>query len=109
MRIARDLRTLRRLGLSFVGNLDDALAVRRGLRLFAQRERLRVAARELLASEGGDIDTTARELSDIAQVCIELAADEALRWAEARFGMPVTASGDALRVHGSRHGQARRP
>ena len=93
MRIARDLRTLRRLGLSFVGNLDDALAVRRGLRLFAQRERLRVAARELLASEGGDIDTTAREISDIAQVCIELAAEEALRWAEARFGMPVTASG----------------
>jgi glutamate-ammonia-ligase adenylyltransferase len=94
MRIARDLRTLRRLGLSFVGNLDDALAVRRGVRLFAQRERLRVAARELLASEGGDIDTTAREISDIAQVCIELAADEALRWAEARFGTPSTASGE---------------
>jgi glutamate-ammonia-ligase adenylyltransferase len=96
MRIARDLRTLRRLGLSFVGNLDDAEAVRRGLRLFAQRERLRVAARELLTSEGGeggDVDTTARELSDIAQVCIEIATDEALRWAEARFGTPVTADG----------------
>jgi len=94
MRIARDLRTLRRLGLSFVGNLHDALAVRRGLRLFAQRERLRIAARELLASEGGDIDTTAREISDIAQVCIELAAEEALRWAEERFGTPVTSSGE---------------
>ena len=94
MRIARDLRTLRRLGLSFVGSLDDALAVRRGLRLFAQRERLRVAARELLPSEGGDIDTTAREISDIAQVCTELATEEALRWAEARFGMPVTAGGE---------------
>ena len=93
MRIARDLRTLRRLGLSFVGHLDDPLGVRRGLRLFAQRERLRVAARELLATEGDDIDTTAREISDIAQVCIELAADEALRWAELRFGTPVTASG----------------
>jgi glutamate-ammonia-ligase adenylyltransferase len=94
MRIARDLRTLRRLALAFVGDLDDALAVRRGLRLFAQRERLRIAARELLASEGGDVDTTAREISDLAQVCIELATDEALRWATARFGTPVTASGE---------------
>jgi glutamate-ammonia-ligase adenylyltransferase len=96
MRIARDLRSLRRLGLSFVANLGDPEAVRRGLRLFAQRERLRVAARELLASEGGeggDVDTTARELSDLAQVCIELATDEALRWAELRFGTPVTADG----------------
>lgn len=94
MRIARDLRTLRKLALSSVGDLDDALGVRRGLRLFAQRERLRVAARELLASEGGDVDVTARELSDIAQVCIELATTEALRWAEARFGSPVTATGE---------------
>jgi glutamate-ammonia-ligase adenylyltransferase len=93
MRIARDLRSLRKLGLAAVANLDDAEAVRRGLRLFAQRERLRVAARELLASEGGDVDTTAREISDLAQVCIELATDEALRWASSRFGTPVTAGG----------------
>ena len=93
MRIARDLRTLRRLALSFVGNLDDSAMVRRGLRLFAHRERLRIAARELLP-EGGDIDTTAREISDIAQVCIEIATTEALRWAEARFGSPVTAAGE---------------
>ena len=94
MSIPRDLAALRRLGLTFVGDLEDPLAVRRGLRLFAQRERLRVAARELLASEGGDVDTTAREISDIAQVCIEIATDEALRWAEARFGAPVTAGGE---------------
>ena len=92
MRIARDLRTLRRLALSYA-DLDDPLAVRRGLRLFAQRERLRVAARELLASEGGEVDTTAREISDIAQVCIEIATTEALRWAAARYGSPVAASG----------------
>jgi len=93
MRIARDLRTLRRLALSFVADLGDPQAVRRGLRLFAQRERLRVAARELLASESGDIDTTAREISDIAQVCIEIATTEALGWAAARFGPPVTSAG----------------
>ena len=95
MRIARDLRTLRRLALSFIADMDDPLAVRRGLRLFAQRERLRVAARELLASEGGDVDTTAREISDIAQVCIEVATTEALRWAAARFGSPVASTGEA--------------
>lgn len=94
MRIARDLRTLRKLSHSFVRDLDDTAGVRRGLRLFAQRERLRVAARELLTSEGGDVDVTAREISDVAQVCLEIATDEALRWAEARFGVPVTAAGD---------------
>jgi glutamate-ammonia-ligase adenylyltransferase len=94
LRIARDLRSLRRLALSFVGDLEDASGVRRGLRLFTQRERLRVAARELLASEGEDVDVTARELSDLAQVSLELATTEALRWAAARFGSPVTASGD---------------
>lgn len=94
LRIARDLRTLRRMALSFASDLGDLAVVRRGLRLFAQRERLRVAARELLASEGGDVDTTAREVSDIAQACIEIATDEALRWAENRFGVPRTSAGE---------------
>ncbi|MBS2013897.1 MAG: bifunctional [glutamate--ammonia ligase]-adenylyl-L-tyrosine phosphorylase/[glutamate--ammonia-ligase] adenylyltransferase [Deltaproteobacteria bacterium] len=93
LRIARDLRTLRRLAVGFCSDLADIDAVRRGLRLFAQRERLRVAARELLATEGGELETTAREVSDIAQVCLEIATDEALRWAEARFGAPLTATG----------------
>ncbi|HSO37618.1 MAG TPA: bifunctional [glutamate--ammonia ligase]-adenylyl-L-tyrosine phosphorylase/[glutamate--ammonia-ligase] adenylyltransferase, partial [Labilithrix sp.] len=93
LRIARDLRSLRQLALSFVADLGDPPAVRRGVRLFAQRERLRVAARELLASESGDLETTAREISDIAQVCIEIATSEALGWAAARFGAPVTADG----------------
>ncbi|MDB4945299.1 MAG: Glutamate-ammonia-ligase adenylyltransferase [Labilithrix sp.] len=94
LRIARDLRTLRRLAATFVTDLDDGDVVRRGLRLFAQRERLRVAARELLASEGGDVDVTSREIADIAQVCIELATTEAQRWAERRFGQPLTAAGE---------------
>jgi len=93
LRIARDMRTLRRLALTFVTDLGDLEGVRRGLRRFAQRERLRIAARELLASEGGDVDTTAREVSDVAQVCIEIATDEALRWAEGRFGVPTTSAG----------------
>lgn len=96
IRTARDLRTLRRLGAAAAGDLDDVSAVRRGLRLFAQRERLRVAARELHALEGGDVDTTAREISDLAQVCIEIATSEALRWAAGRFGSPFTAGGEPV-------------
>jgi glutamate-ammonia-ligase adenylyltransferase len=94
LRIARDLRTYRRLAASFVPDLSSHEEVRRGLRLFAQRERLRIAARELRAGEAGDVDVTARELSDLAQVCIELALAEAQRWAEERFGVPMTAAGD---------------
>jgi len=92
LRIARDLRAYRRLAHGLVPDLGDPDAVRRGLRLFAQRERLRVAARELRAL--ADVDVTARELSDLAQVCIEIAFAEAARWAEERFGVALTASGE---------------
>jgi glutamate-ammonia-ligase adenylyltransferase len=94
LRLFRDLRTYRRILAGVVpegASLDD---VRRGLRIFAQRERLRIAARELHSRESGDVDITARELSDLAQVCIELALSEAQRWAEERFGVPTTSSGE---------------
>ena len=94
LRIARDVRSYRRLALAWIPTLDDHDDVRRGLRRFAQRERLRIAARELHTKDGGDVDVTARELSDLAQVCIELALAEAQRWAEERFGVPTTATGD---------------
>jgi [glutamine synthetase] adenylyltransferase / [glutamine synthetase]-adenylyl-L-tyrosine phosphorylase len=91
LRLARDLRGYRRIAASFVPDLSDHDAVRRGLRLFVQRERMRIAARELFAS--ADVDVTARELADLAQVSIDLAVTEALRWAEARFGPPLTTEG----------------
>jgi glutamate-ammonia-ligase adenylyltransferase len=99
LRIARDLRTYKRLAASFVadaagGGAGDGDVVRRGLRLFAQRERLRIAARELFATAGGEVDVTARELSDLAQVCLDVAVTEAQRWAEERFGQPVTQAGE---------------
>ncbi|HEY8076243.1 MAG TPA: hypothetical protein VIF62_19090, partial [Labilithrix sp.] len=90
LRLPRDLRAYRRLAASAVAGGDENTA--RSLRLFAQRERLRIAARELLAP--GDIDATARELADLAQVCVESAVAEAQRVVEERFGVP-TASGGA--------------
>ena len=90
---ARDLRSYRRVASALIGDLSDEAAVRQGLRVFAQRERMRVAARELLPHAGSDIDVTSRELSDLADVCIELALTEALSWADGRFGVPRNAEG----------------
>ena len=95
---ARDLRHYRRSAASLVADLGDEEAVRRGLRLFAQRERLRIAARELLAREAGDVDVTSRELSDLAQVSIEVALAEAQRAVEARFGAPIAANGERVPI-----------
>jgi glutamate-ammonia-ligase adenylyltransferase len=91
---ARDLRAYRRLAAVTVGDLSDAAGVMRALRRFASREKLRVAARELLGYPGHDVDVTARELSDLADVCCELALAEALAWAEGRFGTPLSATGE---------------
>ena len=87
----RDARAYRRLAQAAVG---DAASVQRGLRRFAAREKLRIAARELLAHPGQDIDVTARELADLADICCEVALAEALAWATARFGKPLTATGE---------------
>jgi glutamate-ammonia-ligase adenylyltransferase len=93
-RQARDLRTYRRLAAAALGDLSELDGVRQGLRRFAAREKLRIAARELLAHPGHDVDVTARELGDLAEACCEAALHEALTWAEARFGPPITAGGE---------------
>ena len=92
-RLARDARSYKRIALPLIGDLTDETRVKRGLRIFAAREKLRVAARELLHHPGSDVDVTSRELSDLADICCELALHEARAWAEARFGAP-TVSGN---------------
>jgi [glutamine synthetase] adenylyltransferase / [glutamine synthetase]-adenylyl-L-tyrosine phosphorylase len=92
-RQARDLRAYRRLAAIAVGDPTDAGAASRGLRRFASREKLRIAARELLSHPGQDVDVTARELGDLAEACCEVALAEALAWGEARFGPPLAGGG----------------
>jgi glutamate-ammonia-ligase adenylyltransferase len=94
LRQPRDRREYRRLASIAVGDITDEAGVRHGLRRLAAREKLRIAARELLADMGDDVDVTARELSDLAEVCCEIALAEALSWAEGRFGTPLTAGND---------------
>jgi len=91
---ARDARAYRRVAALHVGDRGDSGALRRGLRVFARREKLRVAARELQAHAGSDVDVTSRELADLADTCIQVALTEALAWADARMGIPRTASGE---------------
>lgn len=71
--------------------LPDSIEDR--LRIFSTREKLRIAVRELLAV-GTDVDATARELSLVAEVCVEIALTNALEWATDRFGKPRTLSGE---------------
>ena len=89
----RDPRTYRRRALATIGNLSDTDAVRANLRRFANREKMRIAARELLPGVGSDVDVTARELSDLADVCLDIALREAALWAESRFGLAKNAAG----------------
>lgn len=96
---ARDRATLRALLRARTGAPDDPARFGRELRRAARDERIRVALRELLpASLGGaDVDVTARELAELADVTIELAYEEALAAMTARYGEPRTARGRPAR------------
>jgi glutamate-ammonia-ligase adenylyltransferase len=78
-----------------IGDLDDVDRVRRELRRAARDERIRIALREILppALGGADVDVTARELSALADVTMEVALAEATQATTARFGPPLTSSG----------------
>jgi [glutamine synthetase] adenylyltransferase / [glutamine synthetase]-adenylyl-L-tyrosine phosphorylase len=109
VRAAREARFYRRAATSLLGQADkggsDEARVKRGLRIFARREKLRIALRELYPRVGSDVDGTAQELSDLAEACIGAALDEALAWADARFGVPTSANP----MHGSANGGTRCP
>ncbi len=94
-KIARDLRTYKKAFFSQLSDLENAALVQKRLREFAAREKTRVALRELLYADV-DVDTTARELADLAEVCIEVAVSEARLWAEKRFGRPISPEGTPI-------------
>jgi glutamate-ammonia-ligase adenylyltransferase len=72
----------------------EARAVR--LRRFAWVEKARIALRELLPAElgGAEVETTARELSRLADALLERALAEAEADVTARYGQPRRASGE---------------
>jgi [glutamine synthetase] adenylyltransferase / [glutamine synthetase]-adenylyl-L-tyrosine phosphorylase len=97
IRAAREARFYRRAAASIARGADWG-ALKQGLRVLARREKLRIALRELYPQPGCDVDVTAQELSDLAEACIGVALDEALAWAEGRFGVPVSADGSRCPV-----------
>ncbi len=91
--LRRDAATYERLVREACPDLEDEAGVRRGLRVFARREKLRIAARELFPALG-DVDVAGRELSDLADQCVGTAVAEAVGWATRRYGEPRTALGE---------------
>jgi glutamate-ammonia-ligase adenylyltransferase len=63
-------------------------------------EKARIALRELLPAElgGAELESTARELSLLADASIEIALDEAERSVRARHGEPLRADGTPSRI-----------
>jgi glutamate-ammonia-ligase adenylyltransferase len=94
-KVARDVRTYKKAFFSQLSDLLNPALVQKRLREFAAREKLRVALREVLYADV-DVDTTARELSDLAEVCIEVALSEARLWADNRFGHAVAPDGTPI-------------
>ncbi len=78
----------------------DPERLRSELRRKAQAERLRIALRELLptALGGADLEVTARELSDLADMTIEVALAEACRNVFAQHGQPRRPDGAPSRL-----------
>jgi glutamate-ammonia-ligase adenylyltransferase len=97
IRAAREPRFYRRAA-SAIARGAEGDALKQGLRIFARREKLRIALRELYPQPGCDVDVTAQELSDLAEACVGAALEEALAWAERRFGVPLSADGSTCPV-----------
>ena len=91
---ARDARTYRRLLLPQIIAWNDEVEVGRALRRFVGREKLRIAARELGNTPSAGLETTAREMSDLADVALEVALTHAKAVVEERFGTPRTTTGE---------------
>lgn len=82
---------------SLLGSLSEETHVRKTLRVYAEREKVRIALRELLPDV--PLVETARELSDLADATIALSLQEASSFACARMGSNV------LSLLGSRYGK----
>jgi [glutamine synthetase] adenylyltransferase / [glutamine synthetase]-adenylyl-L-tyrosine phosphorylase len=92
LKVRRNPEVYERIVREACPDLSDLEGVRRGLRLVARREKLRIAARELFPTLG-DVDIAARELSDLADQVVRAALAEAALWATERFGKPLTLQG----------------
>lgn len=96
LRAERRRRDLLRDAFAFTTKIRDSGALLSALRRFVWMERARIALRELLpiGLGGAPVDVTARELSALADVALEVALFEARHYVGARFGLPLRADGE---------------
>ena len=74
-----------------LADVADETGLERALRLFRQREMLRIVWRDL---EGhASLDETLEDLSELADACIRQALDRLHRWAVEKSGVPRDAAG----------------
>ena len=81
--------------VSEIETLTDEKAVMWSLRQFKRRETLRIAYGDII--HGQRLDTVARQISYVADACLEAALDFASRKLGERFGQPRKASGEPAR------------
>jgi glutamate-ammonia-ligase adenylyltransferase len=78
-----------------LGSEPEDATVMRVLRQFREREMARIGVREL--SGLSTLDETLGDLSELAEVCSQLALHHALKLVEARFGQPRDGHGRVVR------------
>jgi glutamate-ammonia-ligase adenylyltransferase len=95
LRVERRRRDLLQDARRLTASTRDSAGFLQALRRFVWAERARIALRELLPLElgGAAIEVTARELSSLADVALELALDEAQAQISARWGPPLRSDG----------------
>lgn len=94
-------RSRRGMSSAFARSVDSASpAFLQQLKRHAWVEKARIALRELLPGQWGgpDVDETARELSHLADVVLELSLREAGRHVLGRFGTPQRADGEPSKL-----------
>lgn len=96
LRVSRRRGDLLRDARMVVANASSGQLFLQRLRRFVWAERARIALRELLPVElgGARIDVTARELSWLADVALQLTLEEAAEQVSARFGPALKSSGE---------------
>lgn len=80
----------------FLSDVADEATLHRQLRYFRQREMVRIIWRDLAG--WADLAETVRELSALADACIQNALTVLHGWLVADFGQPCNAEGEALQL-----------
>lgn len=86
----------RRTLTATIAKIDNADSLGAEMRRFRCREMIRIAFRDL--SGRADLEATMADLSALAEVCVDIAADKLYRWQTEQDGIPTDADGNAQQL-----------